>query len=197
MTSGYAHGFNVLNRTIAKAQAAFKSTRAKLERYNNTSIFISEQYVTYTSFWTFYHSDSGSEPPVGTPAYGGGNRLFDRASITSNLSALREMVETIAGTPEQQTTNHFELVSGGQVYRDASDPYSGVNPAWRKSYFNNIVARVSPLGTAQSILDQRQGDITHVKVAAMKKLAPNTGAYMNEGDRFDPDWKVDFYGREN
>ena len=28
----------------------------------------------------------------------------------------------------------------------------------------------------------------------MKKVAPDTGAYMNEADRFDPTWQADFYG---
>lgn len=37
-------------------------------------------------------------------------------------------------------------------------------------------------------------DITYVKGAAMKKLAPHTGGYMNEGDRNDPDYVETFYG---
>ena len=31
----------------------------------------------------------------------------------------------------------------------------------------------------------------------MKKLALNTGAYINEGDCLDPGWKADFYGKGN
>ncbi|OAP54055.1 hypothetical protein AYL99_11589 [Fonsecaea erecta] len=105
------------------------------------------------------------------------------------------MIPTIAGTPEQFTMNNLELASGGQVFRDAFYPLPGVTPAWRISYLNNIVARVSSVDTPQSVLDEKQHDITYVQVSAMKKLAPNTGAYMNERVRFDPDWKVDFYGR--
>ncbi len=37
-------------------------------------------------------------------------------------------------------------------------------------------------------------DITFVAGAATKKLAPNTGGYMNEGDRNDPEYIQTFYG---
>ncbi|KIW89053.1 uncharacterized protein Z519_10538 [Cladophialophora bantiana CBS 173.52] len=169
VTTDYVHGFAIFNAAVAHAQSAFDATRAKLAKYNLTSVFISEGYVSYPDYWTYYHAESGSEPPVSLPA------------------ALRTMIETIAGTLDQFTTNNLELVGGGQVFRDASEPYSGVTPVWRISYFNSVVARVSSLDTPQAVLDEKQHDITYVKVPATKRLAPTTGAYMNETSRFDPD----------
>ncbi|KAL2430427.1 FAD-linked oxidoreductase hmp9 [Exophiala dermatitidis] len=192
-TAGYLHGFYMFNKTVAEAQAAFNATRAKLAPYNMTSVFISETYASYPDYWTFYNTESGVEPPVGTPS-ALGSRLFDRASVTSSFSALRSMIGTVSGTPDQYTINNFELVSGGQVFQDRSDPNSGVLPAWRTSYFSNIVARGFPIGTPESVAASIHQDITYVKTAAMKSLAPNTGSYMNEADRLDPDWKIDFYG---
>ena len=104
------------------------------------------------------------------------------------------MLGVIAGTPDQYTSSDFELVSGGQVFKDASDPFSGLNPAWRISYFNNIVARGWAPGSSQATIDSVWNDITNVKVAAMQKQAPETGVYMNEADRLDPNYKVNFYG---
>lgn len=192
-TAGYVHGIYMFNKSVAQAQAAFDATRARLASYNGVSVFISETYVSYPDYWSFYEAESGVEPPVGTPATLG-SRLFDRPSVTKSFPALRSMIATIAGTPDQFTFNNFEIVSGGQVFKDKSDPNSGVLPAWRTSYFSNIVARGFPLGTPQSTVQQIQSDITNVKTAAMKKLAPNTGAYMNEADRLDPDYKNSFYG---
>ncbi|KAK5057691.1 hypothetical protein LTR84_011692 [Exophiala bonariae] len=191
-TAGYVHGIYMFGKTEQQARAAFDATRAKLAAYNS-SVFISETYVSYADYWSFYSTESGVEPAVGTPATLG-SRLFDRTSLTKSFSALRNMIGVIAGTPGQFTFNSFEIVGGGQVFKDKSDPNSGLLPAWRTSYFSNIVARGYPLGTPQSVVDQIEDDITFVKVAAMKALAPNTGAYMNEADRHDPDWKVDFYG---
>ncbi|KAK6435257.1 hypothetical protein LTR95_008559 [Oleoguttula sp. CCFEE 5521] len=69
-------------------------------------------------------------------------------NVTSLFVSL-SMVEAIAGTPDQYTSNTIELVSGGQVFEDAADAQSGVNPAWRKSYFSNIVARGWAPGTGE------------------------------------------------
>lgn len=43
-------------------------------------------------------------------------------------------------------------------------------------------------------MDAIRKDITTVKVQAMKDLAPDTGCYMNEADRYDPEYLMDFYG---
>ncbi|OQV11031.1 hypothetical protein CLAIMM_14937 [Cladophialophora immunda] len=119
VTTGYIHSFRIFNSTTTHAQSAFATARARLAQYNLTSIFVSETYATYPDYWTYYAAESGVEPPVGVPAYGAGSRLFDRVSVTSNLTALRSMIGTIVGTPDQLTTNNLELVSGGQCILDA------------------------------------------------------------------------------
>lgn len=190
--AGYVHGFYAVNSTVAAMTTSFAPTLAKLNAFNS-SLFISVTYVTYPDYWSFYYTESGVEPSVGTGA-ALGSRLFSKADVTTNSTALRAMIGVIAGTPDQYTSNDFELVSGGQVFKDASDPYSGLNPAWRISYFNNIVARGWAPGSTQATIDGVFNDITYNKVAAMNKVAPETGVYMNEADRFDPNYKVNFYG---
>jgi len=192
-TAGYVHGFYMFEKTLEAAQSAFAPTLQKLLPYNMTELFISVSYLTYPDYWTFYAHESGVESPGGVPAILG-SRLFSRASVQNDPAGLSQMVDIIAGSPQELTGNNFELVSGGQVFEDASDPYSGVNPAWRISYFSNIVSRFVPLGAAQAVVDATWNDITNVKVKAMEAQAPNTGAYMNEADRLDPDWEVNFYG---
>ena len=104
------------------------------------------------------------------------------------------MLNTIAGSPGQFVSSNFELVSGGQVFKDADDSYSGANPAWRTSYMDNIVARGYLPGSNASTVAAVDNDVTDTKVAAMKAQAPRTGVYMNEGDRNDPDYAPDLYG---
>lgn len=191
-TAGYVHGFYAMNSSIAAIQSTFAPTLTKLNAFNS-SLFISVSYVSYPDYWTFYNTESGVEPPVGTSA-ALGSRLFSRADVQNNLTGLRAMIGVIAGTPDQYTSNDFELVSGGQVFKDASDPYSGLNPAWRISYFNNIVARGWAPGSSQATINSVFNDITYTKVAAMEAQAPETGAYMNEADRMDPNYELNFYG---
>lgn len=192
-TAGYVHGFYTFNQSISAARNAFAPTLAKLLPYNMTELFISVSYSSFPNYWTFYHTDSGVEPAVGS-ASALGSRLFSRAAVQDNPAALRDMISVVAGTPEQYTSNNFELVSGGAVFADADERYSAVLPAWRFSHFNSIVARGWAANASQTLIDTIWTDITYNKTAAMKQRAPHTGAYMNEADRLDPDWEVDFYG---
>lgn len=196
-TAGYVHGIYMFNRTQEEAELAFQSTLEKLTPYNMTSLFISVSYVKYPDYWSFYYIESGVEPPAGyqfPDGIGGsalGSRLFSRLSV-KNLTSLREMVGIIAGMPDEQVSNSLELVSGGQAFRDTG---SAVNPAWRESYFSNIVSRGWKPATSDAEIEKIRKDITYVKTGAMKKQAPETGAYMNEADRLDPEFEVDFYGK--
>jgi hypothetical protein len=178
-TTGYVHGIYVFGKSLEEAQAIFAPTAEKLKPFNGTSAFVSVSYVAYATYWDFHSAESGVEPPVGYPG-ALGSRLFDRAALTGNPTGLRSMMKVVAGTAGQGTSNNFELVSGGQVFKDASDPYSGVNPAWRTSYMNNIVALILPTPANDSVIAAAYNDITYTKVAAMNAQAPNTGVYMNE-----------------
>ncbi|WPG98536.1 FAD/FMN-containing protein [Acrodontium crateriforme] len=192
-TSGYVHGFYMMNRTHAEAETAFEPTLGKLQALNGTQLFVSVSYVDYPDYWSFYNTESGVEPAVGVSA-ALGSRLFDRDSVQRNPAGLRHMIGVIAGAPEEYTSNNFELVSGGQVFKDATDRFSGVLPAWRKAHFNSIVARGWASGSTEAVMTAVHNDITYNKAAAMEAQAPGTGVYMNEADRLDPKWETNFYG---
>jgi FAD/FMN-containing dehydrogenase len=192
-TTAYVHGFYTFNKTMQETQEAFASTLKKLLPQNGTSLFVSVSYSSFDDYWSFYNAVARVEPPVGTTA-ALGSRLFSRASVQNDTAGLRNMLEVVSGEPEEFTSNNFELISGGQVFKDASDPFSGLNPVWRKSYFNHIVARGWAPGSSEDVKTAVQRDITYNKVPALQKQAPDTGVYMNEADRLDPDWQVNFYG---
>jgi len=69
-----------------------------------------------------------------------------------------------------------------------------MNPAWRKSLVSMIVVETWPDGIPQSAIDTIFSDITNVKVEALRKLSPETGAYFNEPDSYEPDWQKTFFG---
>ncbi|KAK5166447.1 uncharacterized protein LTR77_007990 [Saxophila tyrrhenica] len=191
-TAGYVHGFYTFDKTVSYAKSTFEPTLQKLLPYNGTSLFISVDYVSYPDYWSFYNTESGVEPPVGTGS-ALSSRLFSRSAVQDDTAGLRSMLDVIAGTPEQYTSNNFELVSGGANF-EKPDDYSALLPAWRISYFNNIVARGWAPDATQAEKDAVQRDISFTKVGAMEKQAPDTGVYMNEGDRLDPNYKQDYYG---
>ncbi|KAF2160090.1 hypothetical protein M409DRAFT_29388 [Zasmidium cellare ATCC 36951] len=192
-TAGYVHGIYLFNQSTDTAKKLFAPTLEKLKPYNGTSLSITVDYTSFPDYWDFYYKAAAVNGPVGT-ASALGSRLFSRRSVQEDPAGLREMIGVIAGTPEEFTSNSLEIVGGGAVFSGGSDPLSGVNPAWRISYFNNIVARGWAPGSNQSVIDATQNDITYVKDAAMNKQAWDTGVYMNEANRLDPDYPWNFYG---
>ncbi|KAK4690368.1 hypothetical protein P7C71_g6404, partial [Lecanoromycetidae sp. Uapishka_2] len=194
-STGFIHTIANFGKTAAQAEALFALTAVQLNKYNGTSLYMTTEYLSFPSYAEYYNKLSGIVTPVGQTA-ALGSRFLGRKALTSNVTALNIMLNATAGTPEQATSNNIVFVGGGQVFADAADPYSGVNPAWRKTYVHNIVARGWASGSSNATVQGVYDDITNVKTQAMKDLAPDTGCYMNEADRFDPYYLKDFYGAQ-
>lgn len=192
-TTGYIHTIAVFGQSISQAQNIFAPVAAQLQQYNDLGIVISVNYSSFSSYSSYYSALSGTQLPVGNSG-ATGSRLLDRASLTSSPEALKKMLNITAGVVGEFAISSVSLVSGGHVFKDANDPNSGVNPAWRTSYVHNTVARGWAPGTNASIQAAIHHDVTYNKVGAMRALAPNTGSYMNEADRLDPLYLQDFYG---
>ncbi len=190
--AGFTQIYAIFNSTLPTAQALFSPLATKLRSLNSSALYINTKTFSFPTYWQYWNTLSNISSPIGQSA-ALGSRLLDGPALTDNLTALRSTLQTLAGTPEQYTSINIVFVGGGAI-ASLKDPYSGVNPAWRSAYVHNIVARGWAPGTNASIQQAIHEDITNVKVAAMKALAPNTGAYMNEGDRQDPDYLADFYG---
>lgn len=176
-TTGFTHSISVFGKTADEARAIFAPVTDELAPLNGRSLFVNITYSSFPTYAAYYTALSGIESPIGTSA-AVGSRLLDRKALTS--PKLNETLYTLAGTPEQFTSNNIIFVGGGQVARDGDDPFSGVNPAWRTSYVHNVVARGWAPGADEATRNAVYSDITNVKVRAMKDLAPDTGAYMNE-----------------
>ncbi|KAH8888068.1 FAD/FMN-containing protein [Thozetella sp. PMI_491] len=190
-TTGYYHGIWLLNQTREQAVSSFSPLSHALAQYKDV-LFINETYADYADYWSFYYENSGQETTVGLMA-GSGSRLFDKESL-SDPTAVRNLVEVLAGKTGEHVINTLSIVAGGQVSKDAADPNSGVLPAWRTAYLHASTGRIFTAATPEADRETILYDVTYNKVAAMKALAPNTGAYMNEADPYDPDFEVDFYG---
>jgi len=178
-STGFVHTVAIFDKTIEEARTLFAPVAAKFKKDSNTSLFVTETYLSFPTYVAYYNKLSGIVTPVGQTA-ALGSRLLDRRALSGNTTGLNSMLNVIAGTPEQGTSNNIIFVGGGQVFKDAEDEYSGVNPAWRKTYVHNIVARGWAPGSSDATIESVYDDVTYTKVQAMKDLAPDTGSYMNE-----------------
>ncbi|KAL8851343.1 MAG: hypothetical protein Q9221_003710 [Calogaya cf. arnoldii] len=189
-TTGFTHTIAIFGKSAQEAESIFAPIAANLASSFGKTLFFNTTYSSFQTYAAYYTALSGIASPIGSSA-ALGSRLLDREALTS--PRLGETLQKVVGEPEEYTSMNIVFVGGGQVARDGEDRYSGVNPAWRTTYVHNIVARGWAPGTGEEERGSVYRDITD-KVAVMKELAPRTGAYMNEGDRFDPDYLQDFYG---
>ena len=192
-TAGYTHKVAKFSGDLEAAKSISSALISSLEVYKE-SLFINKTYYSFPTYQEYYSKLSGVVGPVGTSA-ALGSRLLDRKALTGNPTKLKATLQTLAGEATEYTSNNVVLVGGGQVFKDAQDPYSGVNPAWRQTYVHSIVARGWAPGSDAATQEAVHHDITFRKMQAMRNLAPDTGSYMNEGDYEDPEYLQDFYGK--
>lgn len=185
---GYYHDFWNIGQTVQQAKAAFAPMRRALEKLQDI-VTINETYQSYLDYWSMYAAESGLNDPVGNEA-AITSRLFDPKSVT-DFRNVRLYIDIASGQPQDYVANVIELVSGQRIGEDA---YSGLHPAWRTSPFVHLIGWGWASGSSEEIKAYVRNNVTSVKGAAQKRLAPDTGGYMNEGDRMDPQWKETFYG---
>ena len=188
---GYFHDGYMMNKTVAEAQAIFAPVQQKLAALG---VDVSITWASYDTYWELFQAVASAGDDPGFPLGVEYSRFFDRKALQHNTTGLRQMIEVVAGAPEDGAIHSIPCMSGGKVHEDANDPYSGVLPAWRTGYCMHIVQRNWPTDANDTLISAIKHDVTYVKGGAMTAQAPDSGTYMNEGGREDPDWKVNFYG---
>ncbi|KAJ5221507.1 FAD binding domain protein [Penicillium citrinum] len=83
---------------------------------------------------------------------------------------------------------------GLKVTKDVTgDIYNSVNPAWRSAIAHVLMSTPWEWNKPEKMLEQ-QKLMTDVLVPSWSKIAPESGAYLNEADFRQPDFKKVFYG---
>ncbi|KAK2033867.1 FAD binding domain-containing protein [Colletotrichum zoysiae] len=171
------------NKTKEELQTLIQPT---LDALDKASIAYDYHINQYNTFLDSYN-DMNPEPAV--TEYNIGGRLMPRSLVADDASAsnLTETLRSIA--------NGGGLISGLSinVARPDGAVANAVTPAWRTALFSAVV------GTAYnrsefSTLETGQETVTDTILPQLKALTPGGGAYLNEADRNEVDYKDVFYG---
>lgn len=194
-TISYAHTMANFRLSADLASAKANAALQKLITRNVTSLFVYIFYETIPTYAAFFDKYKGPAPPADSLGSTTGHFL-DETSLLANRTALLDTLRITAGAADQYTTNVVEIFGApyGQIGKDGEDFDSGVVPGWRKMIMHHILARGWLQDTPPTVVEDIQNDVEFVKAAALKRLAPDAGGYMNEGNRLNPDWKRDWYG---
>jgi hypothetical protein len=177
-----------LNTSLSLSSALLPILNNISSTYPDVSIF-SSNVTEYPIFHAWWLENNG-------PYYAGlelviGSRLLSAPAL-SDISAIETALKGVLSVPEIPL--NFYLL-GGKGITDAL-PRGGsdaVNPAWRKAIVHAVT------GTFWTPLNNIQKDIaipylTNTTLQYLRNLDPESGAYVNEADPWEPDWQHAFWG---
>lgn len=114
--------------------------------------------------------------------------LMNVVSISQNPFPLQEPLLYTYGAPVQF------LVTTPYNYPD--DKTSAINPIWRSSiwhaFLNSAFSNEAPASEIAAAFQR-----SHTAANFLRAITPNSGAYLNEADTFEPDPAGSFWGNSN
>ncbi|KAI0360734.1 FAD-binding domain-containing protein [Trametes cingulata] len=140
--------------------------------------------VPHPSFYQVYMSELPRTGQVGRNLELG-SWLFPRDVLENDYKRVAETLIDVSGLS-------FELVAGGAVNR-ANASSTGLNPAWRKAVVHAVSGITWKDGTPPAQIRALR-EIAKVKMAEIRALAPDSGAYFNEASMYEPDPPKAFFG---
>ncbi|KAI1450613.1 FAD-binding domain-containing protein [Annulohypoxylon stygium] len=179
-----------------QSQNASENIASPLERIlsaaNNTVDFSITKLPT-TSFFDLvklYPSGGGSPSKQITAS-----RLITKRAIADEQELFSQTLEEVgsqAFKPSDGTPN--PSISG--IMTISHDPVNNsLNPAWRDTTVHLITSQSwddsLPAGDVMKIVNE----MTYGKLNALRRLAPESGVYLNEANTFEPGWQWSFYGQ--
>ncbi|KAK4206717.1 FAD-binding domain-containing protein [Rhypophila decipiens] len=155
-------------------------------------VFDTTEYPSFMAWWEAHHDTvvSGDNSVVTS-------RLLDETALSKNLTALTAAYETLAdvdGTGTGAATAY--LVSGRGVWN--ARPRGGgnaVNPAWRKALSHTTAGQSWTHLDYEGKSKRAAYSRADASLEPLRKLAPDSGAYVNEAFPEEPDWRHAFWGR--
>ncbi|PYI10717.1 FAD-binding domain-containing protein [Aspergillus sclerotiicarbonarius CBS 121057] len=167
---------------VEELEALVQPFRDGLEKMGIAHTFYSEQFPTYLSEFDSMMPDIA----VGEAQYGGW--LIPRSVVQENNTALTEAYRQI-------TEDGGTFIGVGLNVSKAlvGDVYNAVLPAWREALIDTTLTTPWEWDERQAMLVE-QYKMTYEYLPLLERLAPNSGAYMNEGDFRQPNFQRAFYG---
>ncbi|RAK98119.1 putative isoamyl alcohol oxidase [Aspergillus ibericus CBS 121593] len=188
------------NSTPAAMEALVNPVLANITQAagGNNSLTVSFSASNSGNYTSFYSAISGSEVAGGESLVS--SRLLGRAELNDTPFYKQKEYLKIAMGSQNSTAGTYATVGlqGGPGVRNTpAEAWGALLPAWRSAYLHFIsngatvdsVAAGSPKLALESA-----ARFNEAKERMWREWSPNSGAYMNEANPYDSNFKHDFYG---
>lgn len=164
----------------------------------NETISISYSASQLDNYTTFYSGISGSNT-----AGGGGvssSRLLGHRHIDLPHNTIRSYLQRAVAAQNVTAGTYMTVgMSGGPgVIETPQHRFGSLHPAWKTAYLHVFVGGASSTPSADitpsTTLSNAAEWIESHKESLWREWAPDSGAYMNEGNPYNTEFKHDFYG---
>lgn len=201
-TSGAAamQVFWAFNTTPADVQGLVNPVIEEMRAYgDNSTLSISFSPSDVGNYSAFYDAISGSN----TAGQGGisSSRLLGKDEVVniSHDELASKIRQAVAAQNITVGTYLTVGLSGGPgVHNAAEDRWGALIPSWRKAYLHLLVGGASTgpneTVTPSEALAINAEWVEEHKEKLWREWAPDMGAYMNEANPYNGDWRKDFYG---
>ncbi|OCT45356.1 isoamyl alcohol oxidase [Cladophialophora carrionii] len=191
-----AGGWILPNKTVQQTNRIFTPLENTLR--NNTlgwddPVWMMNETLTlpdYTTAWLLISTPQG----VGTEVRLG-SRLLDRKALKSDPAKVKRLFKQANTNPQSVILGHL---IAGQGVKDVKNGIPGggnaVLPAWRKDVYTHIVLPRTWPYLNETAKHETTTHLREVETQALRDLAPDMGAYVNEADPTEPNWQETFWG---
>ncbi|KAF7592159.1 hypothetical protein BBP40_000646 [Aspergillus hancockii] len=180
-----------INQDVLKKALNTLAEKAIVASGDKSSIIVKFTPIkTSDSFLESFGPTTGSSIGQGIMS----TRLLGRAEL-SDISQ-QDLITYLQQLMYNSSMMLFGLQGGPGTAHVPVSMRGAVNPIWRKAYVHLLTFGISVNGTGVPSVEFKKAAewAEKYRESVWRKWAPNTGAYMNEANPFNSQWKHDFYG---
>jgi hypothetical protein len=104
------------------------------------------------------------------------------------------MFETIGPQAADYEKGMSSHILAGSLIASSKPVDSALNPAWRKATIHMIVKSAWDTALPETTVREFQDSSTNRTGRAMRSLSPDSGCYVNEVDKYEPNFQEAMYG---
>ncbi|EFY84435.1 FAD binding domain protein [Metarhizium acridum CQMa 102] len=184
--------FFLYNKPNGTAESLIKPLMSYLGTANETADAVSK--LSWSPSWIDVYN---SFPDVGGAGGSGGattSRLLPARSLTEDPELLARTLELVGPSATRRRGGISSSSVSGSMALSSVDVDNALHPAWREAVVHLVVSESwrddLPYAQTRAVQDE----VTNVLGAALRRLAPASGAYLNEADAYEPNWADAFWG---